>query len=343
MRHRIAWPGLAIAIAIPSHAHATWSIVAVDPRTQEVGVAVASCVEAPFGTTLLPTVAGVVPGTGALAAQALLDQDLRDYAVEQLAAGLAPADVIAAVNAIDGSPELRQYGVVTLDGQTATHTGASNQDWAGALADANVTAQGNILYGPEVVDDAIAAFVADAPACPFTLADRLLLALEAGSAQGGDSRCSMEQSALAAVLIVARPGDPIDAPTIDLRIASQEPGGANPVMLLRAEYDQWRLRNPPDDAGCDGGTSTDDGSSTAAADESSTDDDGTTETSGSSSDGVVGEDSTTTAAAGGESSSGSAPAQDQATGCGCAHRRTAMPWLVLLIGARRRQRLLTTE
>jgi len=340
MRRCVAWLVVAIASAVPTSARATWSIVAVDPQTQEVGVAVASCVEAPYGTTLLPQVAGVVPGTGALAAQALLDPQLRDYAVEQLAAGLSPAEVIAAVVDVDAAPELRQYGVVTLDGQTATYTGTSAQDWAGALEGANVTVQGNILYGPEVADDALAAFLADAPACPFTLADRLMLALEAGAAKGGDNRCSMEQSALAAVLIVARPDDAIDAPTLDLRIPSQDPGGDNPVMLLRIDYDAWRLRHPPDDAGCDGGTS--DGSTSGSADATGADDDtSTTETSGSAETTTAANGTTTTAA---DSTSTAAPAaRDEANGCGCNHSPTRAPWMVFaLVAARRRQRLRTT-
>lgn len=344
---RVRAPVLAalILFAAPTRAAATWSIVAVDPDTQEVGVAVASCVEAPFGTTLLPQVPGVVPGVGALAAQAYLDQDLRDYAVEQLAAGLGASEVIDAVNAIDGGDELRQYGVVTLAGDTATFTGASCEDWAGSVEDANVTVQGNILYGPEVADDALAAFLAEAPSCPFTLADRLMLALEAGAAQGGDSRCSMEQSALAAVIIVAHPDDDIDAPMLDLRIPSQDQGGDNPVTLLRAEYDAWRLEHPPDDSRCGAGTTggADETTSTTAADETtSTTSDASTSTASSVST-STGADEAPPPTGDDSSSSTGAGESDAADGCGCAspHSRAAA-WLLVLLALRRRQRLFTT-
>jgi uncharacterized Ntn-hydrolase superfamily protein len=247
----------ALGLALwPAAAGATWSIVAVDPSTQQVGVAVASCVEAPYGTTLLPYVAGLAPGRGALAAQALYDEALRDEALALLSRGAAPQDVIDMVTAGDPQAATRQYGVVAFDRGTAAFTGASTQAWAGHLQGLGVTVQGNILYGPEVVADTLAAFEAAAPGCPWTLADRLMLALEAGAARGGDNRCSERQSALAAALRVASPGDDPDAPTLDLRIPSQAEGGDNPVVLLRIEYDAWRAANPPDDSGCDAGTGT---------------------------------------------------------------------------------------
>src|SRR5690606_6737074 len=143
-----------------------------------------------------------------------------DQAVQLLAQGHTPQEVVDMVVAGDFGSATRQYGVVTLDGAAAGFTGASTSAWAGDVQSFGVTAQGNILYGPEVVDDALAAFEAPAPRCPFTLADRLMAALEAGSAQGGDNRCSQEQSALAAVIMVARPDDPMDSPYLDLRIPS---------------------------------------------------------------------------------------------------------------------------
>jgi uncharacterized Ntn-hydrolase superfamily protein len=334
-----------VLAGVPASAHATWSIVAVDPDTQQVGVAVASCVEAPFGTTLLPQVPGVVPGVGALAAQAYLDQGLRDYAVEQLAAGLSASEVIDAVNAIDDGDAVRQYGVVTLAGDTASFTGRNCQEWAGSVEATNVSAQGNILYGPEVADDALAAFLAEAPACPFTLADRLMLALEAGAAQGGDNRCSMEQSALAAVIIVANPDDDIDAPMLDLRIPSQDQGGDNPVALLRAEYDAWRLEHPPDDSRCGGDTtgSADDTTSTTATED-------TTSTTGADSTSAASSVSTSTSAddaptttSDDSSSSVGASEPDTANGCGCTSSPPRSPaWFLVLLARRRRQRLCTT-
>lgn len=245
--------GLAIALGtvlVPATAGATWSIVAVDPETRQVGVAVASCVEAPYGTSLLPFVAGLAPGHGALAAQALYDRSLRDLALERLQHGATPQAVIDGVRAGDARSATRQYGVVTLDLGAAAFTGAEAQAWAGDRQGRGVSVQGNILRGPEVVADALAAFEAAAPTCPWTLADRLMSALEAGAARGGDGRCSEPQAALAAALRVAAPGDDPEAPFLDLRVPSQPEGGDPPVARLRIAYDAWRREHPPSEAAC---------------------------------------------------------------------------------------------
>lgn len=303
--------GLVAWIAVASPAAATWSVVAVDPETQEVGVAVASCVEAPFGTTVLPQVAGLAPGIGALAVQALYDQRNRDQAMALLVSGASPQELIDTMVAGDPGSATRQYGVVTLDAQVAAFTGSSTQDWASDAQGSLVTVQGNILYGPEVVDDALAAFGAEAPRCPWTLADRLMVALEAGAAQGGDNRCSEEQSALAAVIQVAGPGDAKGAFTLDLRIPSQPLDGDNPVLLLRAAYDQWRQDNPPDDSACGGESSSGGPPGTGSGSVDSA-------TSGGSTSGPPSGDTTVTTTPSPTASSSTAAADpDAPRGCGC--------------------------
>jgi hypothetical protein len=134
---------------------------------------------------------------------------------------------------------LRQYGVVALGHEEAsrTYTGTWTIGWAGAATGRGVAVQGNLLRGPEVVATALAAFEAK-PGC--ALAERLLLALEAGAARGGDRRCAPEQAALSAVLAVAGPGDPPGAPGLWLVAPDQEKGGANPVAWLRGAFDAAR-------------------------------------------------------------------------------------------------------
>jgi uncharacterized Ntn-hydrolase superfamily protein len=306
---------VASAAAWPTSAGATWSIVAVDPDAQQVGVAVASCVEDPLGDTILPEVVGLAPGIGAMAVQAQFHQSVRDAAVERLQAGFDAQAIIDMTNATDPLAATRQYGVVLLSGEVATYTGGAAQSWAGSVEGTLVSAQGNILYGPEVVDDALAAFEAPAD-CPFTLADRLMVALEAGAAQGGDNRCRAEQSALAATIKVAGPDDAPDAPMLDLRISSQPLGGDNPVALLRAEYDAWRAANPPDASGCDVG--------------------GSSSSSGGGGDDDTGAPSTTTGSSsaessGGDGSSGATGSSSGAAsdggdgGCACTASRRASP------------------
>ena len=190
---------LAVLGAGVQSALATWSVVAVDPETGEVGVAVASCVA--FEVTAVPV---LVPGVGAAASQANLSEPSGARLVEALAGGATAAEAVEAVVAADESPDDRQFGVVVLDGGGAGWTGADNHDVAldRRAADDTVSVQGNILVSEGVVEAVIAAF----EAADGVLADRLLAGLVAGADAGGDSRCG-DQTATSAALIVARPGD----------------------------------------------------------------------------------------------------------------------------------------
>ena len=180
-------------------ANATWSIVAVDEQTGEVGVAVASCVG--FEVSVVPV---LVPGVGAAASQALISEPSGERIVKALSAGATAEETVNVVVSIDDAPANRQFGVVVLNRGGAGWTGADTFDVAVDQRSANgtVSAQGNILVSEEVLDAAIAAFNAAAGQLP----DRLVAALIAGADEGGDSRCG-DQTATSAALIVARPAD----------------------------------------------------------------------------------------------------------------------------------------
>ena len=180
-------------------AEATWSVVAVDERTGEVGVAVASCVG--FEVTAVPV---LVPGVGAAASQAAISEFSGTRLVKALLGGATAEEAINVVVSIDDAPDDRQFGVVVLGDGGAGWTGADNLDLAvdRRSSDGAAAVQGNILVADGVVDAAIAAF--DASAGP--LPDRLLAALVAGADEGGDARCG-DQTATSAALIVAQPGD----------------------------------------------------------------------------------------------------------------------------------------
>lgn len=198
---------------------ATFSVAAYNPATGEVGVAVQSKFFA---------VGSVVPwaraGVGAVASQAFGNPTFGERGLELLAAGASPAEAIAIVTRYDADAARRQIGMVSVhgpaaadgaaagSGQAASYTGAECMAWAGGksgvTADGIVYAvQGNILTGPEVVD-AMAAALEDSAAPAITLTDseqlalsvddfagRLLAALLAGQAAGGDSR-GMQSAAL---------------------------------------------------------------------------------------------------------------------------------------------------
>jgi uncharacterized Ntn-hydrolase superfamily protein len=179
--------------------YATFSIAAVEPSTGESAVAV---------TTRVPFVGRAVPwvraGVGAVATQSWTAVEYGREGLDLLAAGLTPEQAIAKLLADDKSREKRQLGLVDMQGRTAAFTGKENGTWAGSRQGKNYTVQGNILVGPEVLD-AVAASLDLTAGTNMPLAERLILALEAGQAKGGDRRFGNLQSA---AIRVADPNDP---------------------------------------------------------------------------------------------------------------------------------------
>jgi uncharacterized Ntn-hydrolase superfamily protein len=220
--------------AVPAIAGATWSIVAADPATGEVGAAGATC-----GPSVA-AIARVVPGKGAVVAQGLSSFEARDHARDMLRQGKSAKAIIDAVTSseVDQSffivRQLRQYGVVSLQDGTVSVAGATgaltwpsrgSREASGAMAVGNMLASGNVL------DKTLERFVNTPKACGLAVA--LLDALEAGAREGGDSRCSAQQSALSAFVLVAQPDDAPTALTVRVIAPDQQAGSGNPVLMLR--------------------------------------------------------------------------------------------------------------
>jgi uncharacterized Ntn-hydrolase superfamily protein len=169
----------------------TFSIVAADPTTGEVGVAVQS---------KFLSVGAVVPfvraGAGAIATQAFANTAYGPKALDLLAKGAAPSDVAAALVADDDGRDDRQFGIVSADGRAASYTGERCISAAGGIAGHGFAAQGNCLAGLAVVDALAATFRGSAG----HLADRMVAALRAAQACGGDKRG--QQSA---ALVIEKP------------------------------------------------------------------------------------------------------------------------------------------
>jgi uncharacterized Ntn-hydrolase superfamily protein len=204
----------------------TFSIVARDPATGDLGVAVASKFLA---------VGAVVPwaraGVGAIATQALANVRYGPDGLAGLASGGDAQAVLAILTAADDGRADRQAGIVDARGGAATYTGSGCLTWAdGRTADA-VAVQGNILTGPEVVDAMLAAYTS--ARAPFP--DRLLEALLAGEAAGGDARGRQS-----AALLVVRDGGGyggVGDRWLDLRV-DDDP---DPVPELQRILGVWRL------------------------------------------------------------------------------------------------------
>ena len=178
----------------------TFSILGYDPATGEVGGAVQSRVFS-IGNRNLWAEADV----GVVATQAVIDVSYGPKGLELLRQGLAPESVLVQLLAQDPDPlperwskQGRQFSVMAADGSVATHTGPRATEWAGHRIGRHVSAQGNILAGPRVVEEMVTAF----NSTEGHLSLRLVAALEAGQAAGGDKR-GMQSAAL---IIVKKDG-----------------------------------------------------------------------------------------------------------------------------------------
>lgn len=179
--------------------YSTFSLCAIDPATGQSGAAV---------TTRVPFVGRAVPwaraGVGAVCTQASTMVEYGVRGLDLMGKGVEPKDAIARLLADDAGRESRQLGMIDMKGRSAAHTGKGNNYWAGSRQGLNYTVQANIMVGPEVVE-AVATSFETSEGSGLPLAERMILALEAGQAKGGDSRWGNLQSA---AIRVADPNDP---------------------------------------------------------------------------------------------------------------------------------------
>jgi len=180
----------------------TWSIIARDSATGQLGIAVATRFFA-VGA-LVPHIA---PGVGAIATQALVNPYYGIDGTKLLRDGNSPRDVVAALLAADAGRESRQLHVMDTTGRIATHSGKECVDWFGHISGDGFSIAGNMLAGPAVLDETARAYAGNEKT-PFP--QRLIAALFAGEAAGGDKRGKQS----AALLIHGAE----DWPALDLRV-----------------------------------------------------------------------------------------------------------------------------
>lgn len=199
----------------------TWSILAREPQSGALAAAVATRFFA-VGALCIHVEGGVA----ALATQALVNPMYAVEGMTRLRAGEAPKDVLATLVAGDAGRAHRQLHILDAKGRMAQHTGAECISWCGMLSGADVSLAGNMLAGPAVLERTLAAF----EAASGPLAERLLAALEAGEAAGGDKRGRQS----AALKIATR--DPY--PDLDIRVDDHP----DPLAELRRLYRVSRER-----------------------------------------------------------------------------------------------------
>jgi uncharacterized Ntn-hydrolase superfamily protein len=202
----------------------TWSIVARD-SSGAFGVAIASRFFA-VGA-LCPYLRS---GVGAVSTQALVNPLLGPRVLDLLAEGIQPAPAIARVVGDDDGRDHRQLHAIDAAGRIAAHTGTACIDWRGHTSGADYSIAGNMLAGPQVLAETARAYE-EGSALPF--AERLLAALDAGDAAGGDKRGRQS----AALLIHTTE----DYPALDLRVDDHE----QPFRELRRLYEKSLERFQP--------------------------------------------------------------------------------------------------
>jgi uncharacterized Ntn-hydrolase superfamily protein len=201
----------------------TWSIIARDAATERTGIIVA---------TKFFAVGAVVPhiktGVGAVASQAFINPYYGAQGLELLAAGLRSEAVIAKLVAGDEGRANRQLHLVDGRGNFAAYTGAACIDWCGHELRAGYSVAGNMLAGPAVLRETINSYEANAQ-LPF--ARRLIGAMQAGEAAGGDKRGKQS----AALLI----HDGEDYPLYDLRVDDHPEPLAELARLEEIARQRW--------------------------------------------------------------------------------------------------------
>ena len=202
----------------------TWSIIARDSASGAFGVAIATRFFA--SGALCPHARS---GVGALSTQALVNPHYGPQVLDLLAAGVPASEVVQRVLAPDEGREQRQLHVIDAEGRIGQHTGSKCIDWCGALVGDGYSVAGNMLANERVTRETARAYEAS----PQPFAERLLAALEAGEAAGGDKRGKQS----AALLIYSTE----QYPALDIRVDDH----AEPLAELRRLYDKAHERFIP--------------------------------------------------------------------------------------------------
>ncbi len=203
----------------------TWSIVAHEPATGAFAVAVSTCAFAVGASCPF-----VRAGVGAVSTQSMTNRYLGPAVLDGLARGLSPAAAIEGALAGDEGKGLRQIHAVDRHGRSAAWTGRNCVEWCGEITSTNVSFAGNMLAGPQVLADTYAAFVAHGE---LPLPERLLAAMDAGEAAGGDRRG--RQSA-ALVMVTTE-----DFPDLSIRVDDH----VQPLAELERLYRIWLRQRAP--------------------------------------------------------------------------------------------------
>ncbi len=217
---------------------ATWSVIIIDPITRQVGIAAASCSYNVYG------IGGIVPGKGAIVAQAMSNMRAKQKGMEMLGDGVDPEKILVMIidPSFDPMYTQQQYGIISVDhpNKAVTFTGGGTHPSKGSLTGHGISVQGNTLSDYNVIK-AVYDTVISARQRNLSLHEVLMLALEAGSHAGGDNRCGA-QTATSAFITVMNSTDNPNKPYLNLVISGINRGRINAVSILRKRYEVWKRK-----------------------------------------------------------------------------------------------------
>ena len=220
----------------------TFSIVAVDSVTGEVGGAGASCLDSRQVAGGVLIINDILPDRGVIHTQSYWVSANQTRARNRMLFGDTPSEIITWLQANDvaSTPAIRQYGIAAFDTAgsplSAAFTGSNCLDQKGHIIGPGYAIQGNILIDTAVLDSMEARFLRTSG----SLADRLMAALQGANIPGADSRCLSEGvSSLSAFIRVARKGESTSNMYLDL-VVDRTPFGVEPIDSLQKLFDQWK-------------------------------------------------------------------------------------------------------
>lgn len=217
----------------------TFSIVAVDTITMEVGSAGASCID---GSIII---SDVLPGIGAIHTQSFWNQSNQINARNWMNEGHTAQEIISLLinNDVQNNPSIRQYGIITLDttSRSAAFTGDNCYNYKNHIIGPNYAIQGNILLGQAVLDSIEHNFLnTEGP-----LYVKLMAAMQGANISGADSRClQFETSSLSSFLRLAKEDDRPDSLYIDINVNNLD-YGIEPIDSLQVLFDNWFIFEHP--------------------------------------------------------------------------------------------------
>lgn len=229
----------------------TFSIVALDSTSREIGSAGASCLDLDFaGISNTAFITDILPDTGVVNTQSYFIQLNQDNARLRMRAGDSPAQIITWLVANDplNNPEFKQYGIVGFNGNSpsaAAHTGSTCLDYknhiTGSINGFHYSIQGNILKGQEILDSMESKFRnTNGP-----LACRLMAAMQGANVIGADTRCANDSvSSLFAFLQMAKPTDTYGNPSINISLKTKLGDGIEPIDSLQTMFNTLNVCTP---------------------------------------------------------------------------------------------------